>query len=207
MRHFFQTYRKSNLYPNNDMTTPEIEELKRLVEGKYERCLNTTTDFEEFSLTLEQYTKRKVSSSTLKRMWGYVSDSHKPRMVTLDTLAQYLGYQNFSIFKDWLKTSIRYNSSFFDANQLASSMLKKGDELRIGWSPNRLLLLNYLGDSTYEVVSAENSKLIVGDRFVTGCFILGQPLYLPYILRKGEKTPSFVAGRNGGLTVIEKMEK
>ena len=32
------------------MTTPEIEELKSLVEQKYGKILATTTDFEEFSL-------------------------------------------------------------------------------------------------------------------------------------------------------------
>lgn len=35
------------------MTTPEIEELKSLVEQKYGKILATTTDFEEFSLYLE----------------------------------------------------------------------------------------------------------------------------------------------------------
>ena len=34
------------------MTTPEIEELKSLVEQKYGKILATTTDFEEFSLYL-----------------------------------------------------------------------------------------------------------------------------------------------------------
>ena len=50
--------------------------------------------------------------------------------------------------------------------------------------------------------SRENSKLEAGDHFVTGCFIKEQPLYLPYIERNGERTASFVAGRNGGLTLI-----
>ena len=36
------------------MTTPEIEELKSLVEQKFEKILSTTTDFEEFSYYLEK---------------------------------------------------------------------------------------------------------------------------------------------------------
>ena len=71
-----------------------------------------------------------------------------------------------------------------------------------GWSPNRILRLRYLGESTYEILASENSKLEAGDHFVTGCFIKEQPLYLPYIERNGERTASFVAGRNGGLTLI-----
>lgn len=185
------------------MTTPEIEELKRLVEEKYEKGINTTTDFEEFSYQLEKKLGKKVSASTLKRMWGYVNDEHKPRIVTLDVLAQYLGHSNFADFKNWLKTNPKYNSSFFDARQLTSNKLNVGDEVTIGWSPNRIINLRYLGNSSFEVTDSQNSKLLVGDKFITGCFIMGQPLYLPYVERNGSKLPSFVAGRNGGLTVIE----
>ena len=110
-------------------------------------------------------------------------------------------------FTHWLKTSTKYNSSFFKANQLVSSDLQEGTLVSIGWSPNRLLQLRYLGDSTYEIEKSENSKLQPGDRFVTGCFIKEQPLFLPNIERGGERTASFVAGRNGGLTVISINEK
>lgn len=189
------------------MTSPEIEELKSLVEQKYGKILATTTDFEEFSLYLEKKTCGTVSPSTLKRLYGYVSDNHKPRMVTLDVLSQYIGHKSYMEFTHWLKTSTKYNSSFFKANQLVSSDLREGSLVSIGWSPNRLLLLRYLGDSTYEIEKSENSKLLPGDRFVTGCFIKEQPLFLPYIERGGERTASFVAGRNGGLTVISINKK
>lgn len=185
------------------MTTPEIEELKRLVEKTYDKDLNTTTDFEEFSFNLQQKQNKRISASTLKRLWGYVNDTHKPRVVTLDTLSEYIGYHNFAAFKAWLKSSPQYSSSFFDAPQLTSNSLKVGDRIEIGWSPNRLVRLSYQGDSKYEVVFSENSKLKTGDVFITGCFIKGQPLYLPFIIREGVHTQPFVAGRNGGLTVVE----
>ena len=184
------------------MTTPEIEELKSLVEQKFEKILSTTTHFEEFSYYLEKEVGTRVSASTLKRLYGYVSDEHKPRMVTLDALAKYIGHKNYMAFCQWLKTSTKYNSSFFKANQLVSSDLTEGAQIAIGWSPNRVLQLRYLGNSTYEIEASENSKLKQGDRFVTGCFIKEQPLFLPYIERDGERTASFVAGRNGGLTMI-----
>lgn len=189
------------------MTTPEIEELKNLVEQKYGKLLSTTCIFEEFSLALEKETEIKISASTLKRLYGYVSDSHKPRIQTLDALSKYIGYINYADFLKYLKTSIRYNSSFFQACQLSSSELDEGDEVVIGWSPNRTIYLRYLGNSTYEVTDAENSKLLPGDRFVTGSFIMHQPLYLPYIIRNDEQTSAFVAGRNGGLTIIRAQHK
>lgn len=183
-------------------TTPEIEELKLLVEEKYGKSLSTTTDFEEFSLVLEKKGGESISPSTLKRLYNYVNDSHKPRVFTLNLLARYLGHKDYAAFKLWLKKSVRYNSSFFDAGQMVSNELAEGTVVEIGWSPNRLLRLTYLGNSLYEVTAAENSKLHQGDRFVTGCFIKGEPLYLPFIERNGERTASFVAGRNGGLTII-----
>lgn len=182
--------------------TPEIEELKLLVERKFNRVLGTTTDFEEFSLHLSRKFEMRPSASTLKRLWGYVGDSHAPRKCTLDVLSRYIGHESFADFKSWLKTSTRYNSSFFDARQLTSSELHSGAEVEIGWSPNRVVRLGYLGNSLYEVMSSLNSKLLAGDRFMTGCFIKEQPLYLPFIERNGDRTTPFVAGRNGGLTII-----
>ena len=58
------------------MTTPEIEELKSLIEQKYGKMLCTTTDFEEFSIYLKQKWGKSISSSTLKRLYGYVNDDH-----------------------------------------------------------------------------------------------------------------------------------
>lgn len=182
--------------------TPEIEELKQLVMQKYGRGLNTTTDFEEFSLKISHNMGENISASTLKRLWGYVGDSHKPRVVTLDILARYLGHENYYSFVSWLKTSTKYNSSFFNANQLVSSDIKSGSTVEIGWSPNRLVHLEYLGGSRFRVIDSENSKLQPGDMFITGCFIKNQPLYLPYIDRGETRTSPFVAGRNGGLTII-----
>lgn len=140
------------------MNTPEIEELKLLIEQKYGKTLSTTTDFEEFSVSLGHKTGQSVSPSTLKRLWGYVNDSHKPRIYTLNILAQYLGHVSFDAFVSWLKTSTRYNSSFFNAKQLISSELDAGMEVEIGWSPNRLVRLRYLGDSRYEVESSQNKQ-------------------------------------------------
>ena len=59
------------------MTTPEIEELKLLIEEKYGKSLSTTTDFEEFSLYLRKKAGKNISASTMKRLYGYVADDHK----------------------------------------------------------------------------------------------------------------------------------
>lgn len=185
------------------MNIPEIQELIRLIEKKYSKSLNTSTDFEEFSLYLDRHNFGKVSASTLKRMWGYVNDIHSPRRVTLDVLSAFVGHDSFDSFIDWLKKSTHYNSSFFTARRISGVDLEPGDTVVIGWSPNRLVNLLYKGDNKYEVIRSKNSKLMEGDSFINGCFIEGQPMFLPYIVRDGQLTPPFIAGRNGGLTCIK----
>lgn len=68
-----------------------------------------------------------------------LNDEHKPRIVTLDALAQFIGYNNYVEFTQWLKNNTKYNSSFFIAKQLISADLEKGTEIHIGWSSNRIL--------------------------------------------------------------------
>lgn len=97
-----------------NMSTPEIEELKKYIQKKFGKQLKTTTDFEEFSLHIGK-ADSSVSASTLKRLFGYVGDSHKPRVQTLNLLAKYIGYYDFDTFVEWLKSSPYYNSSFFSS--------------------------------------------------------------------------------------------
>lgn len=184
---------------------PEIAELLSFVEKKYQRNLQTTTDFDEFSFHLKQQTGEQLSTSTLKRLWGYVNDSHIPRQQTLDTLSRYIDHDNFKQFCIWLKSSTAYNSSFFTTKQLLSKELLPGQKVEIGWSPNRYLKLQYQGEGFYLIEEALQSKLQKGDSFEAAAFLLEHPLYLPYILRDGNRTSPFIAGRNGGLTFINQL--
>lgn len=185
-----------------DIYKPEIAELLLQVNQKYAKSLHTTTDFEEFSFHLKQQGIGLLSTSTLKRLWGYVNDVHTPRMQTLDLLSRYLGYDHFNGFCLWLKSSTVYNSSFFSTKQISVKELPLGSEIEIGWSPNRYLRLLYQGEAQFEVVEAKQSKLREGDCFEAACFLMGQPLSLSYVLRDGIRTSPFIAGRNGGLTLL-----
>lgn len=183
----------------------EIVELLELVERKYGSTLKTSTDFEELSLTLGRSMNINISASTLKRLWGYVGDTHVPREHTLDILADYAGYQSFKKFCMWLKKSSRYNSSFFGADHLYSEDLDVGQLLETGWSPNRYIKLRYRGNCEFVVEEARESKLLKGDTFMANAFFVGYPLFLPYVLRDDKKTAPFIAGRNGGLTFLNRV--
>ena len=184
---------------------PEIAELLLQVEKAYAKPLNSSTDFEELSIQLKYKLGMSLSSSTLKRLWGYVNDAHSPRPQTLDVLARYLGHADFKDFCMWLKHTTAYNSSFFSAKRILVEDLNPGMEVEIGWSPNRYLRLRYEGNDLFEVKESHQSKLLVGDRFEVVSFMMGQPLFLPYVWRSGERLSSFLAGRNGGLTLLNTL--
>lgn len=184
---------------------PEIAELLLQVEKAYAKPLNSSTDFEELSIQLKYKLGMSLSSSTLKRLWGYVNDAHSPRPQTLDVLARYLGHADFKDFCMWLKHTTAYNSSFFSAKRILVEDLNPGMEVEIGWSPNRYLRLRYKGDGLFEVREAQESKLVRGDLFQAVSFLMGQPLFLPYVERGGKRLSPFIAGRNGGLTMLNSV--
>lgn len=185
---------------------PEIVELLLQVEQKYQKGLRTTTDFEEFSFYLSNQIGESISPSTLKRLWGYVNDNHEPRIRTLDLLARYLDYTNFKDFTIDLKIKNNQNSSFFSVKQLQTEWLSPRDEVEIGWSPNRYVKLLYMGNNLFKVIEALQTKLLIGDLFETTVFLQGHPLLVSYILRQNQKTAPFIAGRNGGLTLINTIK-
>ncbi len=93
-----------------------------------------------------------------------------PRMQTLDLLSRFIGFDFFSSFCSYLKSSSAYNSSFFSACQVMASELAPGAEVEIGWSPNRYLRLHYRGKALFEVCEARQSTLQKGDCFETSAF-------------------------------------
>lgn len=190
---------------NRDM--PELAYLLTEVENKYGRRIATTTDFESLSVVIEHQIGEMVSSSTLKRLWGYVSLNPTPRISTLDVLSRYLGYKDFKQFCENLKESKTYDSNFFTAQCLIVADLEPGTNVTIGWLPNRLVTLNYMGEFSFEVVMSENSQLKVGDSFELTEIIAGYPLYISRVLRDGEYTPPFVAGRQGGINILKREFK
>ena len=182
---------------------PELAFLRTEVERTYGRALSTTTAFESLSVVIEHDTGELVSASTLKRLWGYVSLAPTPRLSTLDVLSRYIGKRDFKAFCAALKKEAQFESTFFTAKFVASDTLAPGARVTIGWKPDRIVQLRYLGSSAFEVTASERSKLRVGDRFECAHFLLGYPLYLARIHRDGADTPPFVAARTEGLNLLK----
>ena len=182
---------------------PELSFLLSEVEKKYGRRVATSTDFESLSVVIEMSVGELISSSTLKRLWGYVSLNPTPRIATLDVLARFVGYRNFKEFCEGLKDSQAYISTFFSSRCLDISALTVGQKVTLGWAPDRIVELEYLGDFLFEVTANRNSSLLPGDRFELSNVILDYPLVISRILRDGTYTSSYIAGQQGGITVMK----
>ena len=181
---------------------PELNYLLTQVEKHYGRRVATSTDFEALSVFIEHETGELLSASTLKRLWGYVTSHPSPRKDTLDILCRFIGHRDFRAFCDSLRATEAFASNFLTDKAVYSTELAPDAVLTIGWNPNRIVTLRHLGGGAFEVTASENSKLLPGDRFEVSHLMKGYPLFIPRILRAGEYTPAYVAGNNGGLTLL-----
>ena len=177
----------------------ELTFLRQAVERKFGCRPATTTAF----VRLAEEMSDKVSSSTLKRLWGYVGMSVEPRKGTLDALSEYVGFRDYKAFCEDLQNSQLASSGYFNAARIDASSLLEGDSISIGWRPDRTVTLCYLGNNRFRVTASENAKLQVGDEFEAHSIVKGFPLIITEILRDGGKTPSYIAGRDGGIVFIK----
>lgn len=181
---------------------PELNYLLSEVEKKYGRRVATSTDFESLSVVIEHQTGELISSSTLKRLWGYVRLNPTPRISTLDILSRFVGHRDFRYFCQSLIESKVYSSTFFSSRCMVTSDLSVGQTIVIGWAPDRIIKVRYCGNHLLEVQESLNSQLKAGDMFELTEIILGYPLFISRILRDGKYTPSYIAGQNGGINML-----
>lgn len=177
----------------------ELAFLRQEVEQRFGRRLSTTADFNRLSEELED----KLSASTLKRIWGYVGMKVEPRSATLDVLAVYAGFRDYKAFLEDLQTSRLASSGYFNAARLDAETLQAGDIVQIGWRPDRIVTLLYLGSHRFRVTASEHAKLQEGDEFDAATIVKGFPLIVPAVYRAGEKADAYIAGRDGGIVFIK----
>ena len=182
---------------------PEMQQLLSEVESTFGEPINSSKDFMALSVSISMKLKDTLGATTLKRLWGYISERTLPRLSTLDILARYVGYDSFKDFKGKLHAEDSSMYLYGD-NVLFSDELSVGENVMIGWMPDRLVKLEYLGEDRFTVKESANSKLLVGDEIKATFFCKGWPLFVPGILRNGEYTPPYIAGKTKGLNLIQK---
>ena len=174
------------------------QRLKEKVETVVGKKIETPRDFNFLSKQVEGFTGESLSASTLKRVWGYVDSASKQSKYTLDTLAQMVGYASWDNFvKGGMEDS--FVSFRIISRKLVSDALVFGDLVKLVWKPDRVVTVEYQGQSTFRVVESVNSKLSVGDTFQCSQFVDKQELYLNNLIHPGMPVTDYVCGQQGGI--------
>ena len=98
----------------------------------------------------------------------------------------------------------QFNSSYFSTKIIHSSDLNIGQRLKIGWAPDRIIVIEYMGDKAFQVIESCNSQLRPGDCFEMISFMKNYPLLISSgIERDGEHTSPYVGGLQGGVNLLE----
>ena len=140
--------------------------LKQEVERTFGHQLKEARDFEELSHLLLSHTRERLSPTTLKRFWGYLKNEEvQTRPHTLDVLARFVGYKDFEDFCAQTERLDEVQSGIKTEEKITTEGLRRGQRLIIKWRPDRKIVVRLLGNSQFEIVEAENTKLSVGDTF------------------------------------------
>lgn len=186
---------------------PEIAALRREVENKYGTPLHTHAHFVSLTEAIEVALREHISPTTLERVWGY-STRHYDTVSrrTLDVLANYIEKNNWESFCIYLRQTSATESDFFTDGIISVSSLAIGTRLRLGWQPDRMCEVRYMGDYRFVVEQARNGSLQVGDTFACLQFQLGKVMYMDCFQRAGDSPTDnmrYAVGRENGLTLLE----
>ncbi|MDD6622144.1 MAG: hypothetical protein PUE90_05460 [Bacteroidales bacterium] len=184
---------------------PKVALLRERVEARYGHKLLTHGDFASLSETLRNDHNIFLSDSTLERVWGYSSRaSHEnAATTTLDLLAQYIGS------KDWhnFLSECERDSDMFNPNIIATADLVAGMRIQLEWKPDRVCVVEYLGNNRFRAVSSLNATIQPGDTFECLSFEPGRELIMDRFCRANETDSQarYVVGSRHGLTSAKSL--
>ena len=188
---------------------PEIVILRKRVEEKFGKPLLVHADFLVLVAEIEQSQRQHISESTLERVWGYSTRGYNTiSLRTLDVLSIYAAECYWVQFCEMLKREAENESELFSVESILATGLNVGDRLQIGWLPDRMCIVRYLGDSRFVAEECNNSKMQTGDTFTCQQFTLGKSLSLNNLCRKGDPDTSYACtiGNRNGLTTLQLLK-
>lgn len=189
-----------------DSKIPEISVLKTRVEESFGVPLRVHSDFEALRNEIFSKTKEMVSETTLERLWGYSTRGYETvSRRTLKVLCAFIGVADWDAFLRMLKDEGGSESDLFDSESVKVSDIKPGYRLRIGWPPDRLCTIRYLGGNRFVAEETLNAKLQPGDTFSCLQFQLHSPLFLTDLrdASGGLKGANYGVGLRRGLTTLQ----
>lgn len=183
---------------------PQIALLRQQIEKSIDFPLNTHGDFLRLSAGIEFTLREHMSESTLERLWGYSTRRYDTVSVrTLNVLCRFIGIHSWEEFCKSL-TSEGHDSELFTGSTINTADLVVGTRIKIGWLPDRMCTVRYLGDNRFVAEETQNSTMQSGDTFSCLQFQKGRELHLDDF-RKADPSERFryVVGINSGLTTLE----
>lgn len=181
---------------------PQITALRIRVEERFGKPLMVHADFLALVAVIEMEQRQHISETTLERVWGYSTRGYDTvSLRTLDVLSMYGTGCLWAKFCEELEAECE--SELFNAERIVSADLAIGDRLRIGWLPDRICEVRYLGDNRFVAESCENSKMHEGDTFSCLQFSLGEEALLSDFCQGGSISfQTYIIGKKHGLTIL-----
>ena len=168
-----------------------ISQLRKAVEVRFGRIPSTPADFGELSISILRAIGERISPDTLSRIWGYKKGYPSVRQSTVRVLERY--------------AKANEESDFIHTNAIHADDCQKGDRVRIAWLPNRVCVLNYLGDYRWRVEEVVNSKLHAGDTFSCRTMAQDQALIVDHLHTRDADYEGYAIGGKNGLTLVAKI--
>ncbi len=191
---------------NIESNIPQIVSLRKCVELRFGKSVTIHNDFVLLVADIETALREHISESTLERVWNYSTRSNNTvSLRTLNVLAQYGADCSWEKFCEKLKEDEGLESDMFNVESVLTSNLTPGNRLRIGWLPNRLCIIRYLGENNYIAEVCENSTMQEGDTFSCLQFSLGKEAILSNFKKCNSDSPgvSYVIGIKNGITTLK----
>ena len=164
--------------------------------------MKSAADCEALSECIFDVTRRSIGVTTVKRMFGLVNESPTPRGTTTDQIAQYLGYKYMKEMARLLGDASEI-SMFAAVDELDVENLKPGSPIQIAYDPQRVVVMDYLGDNWFLINGSKNSKLLKGDKVRIFQLARGFELLATEVVRDGKSLGQYHSAKDGGLTLVE----
>lgn len=186
--------------------SPHIITLKRVVEKRFGHPLETRSDFSLFADEIERVTHNHLAENTLRRLWGRIKGYDTVFTRTLDVLCQYVGHAHWHAFCTSLENQSQKESQVIsDGFTIKVEDLNIGDRIRIGWLPDRICTIEYVGGKCFKAITTQNSTLQAGDTFECSVILKNYPLFVDNLIHGGELCQRYSIGINHGITILEKL--
>ena len=186
--------------------SPQVSALKNIIEQKFGKKLKVHNDFVLLSEDIFTTLKEHISESTLERIWNYSTRSRDSfSLRSMEVLCAYCGFRNWEEFSSSLKKN-GSDSGMFDEISISSSQLNPGDKIKIGWLPDRVCIIRYLGENRFVAVECKNSTMMPGDTFSSLQFMLHQPAILHNFSPGGTEpltSKTYIIGKKEGITILQ----